>query len=405
MGRTRIDSAAGLRTRLEAGATLEGVVFQGIDLVPFEAKLLQRNLRGSVFLGCRCTTDFAPAFARYGCLVVPRPEGLPYDPFRSKLYSPEELLRRFRPTQPASYHSTPDRLTHLSCMDPETGRPLDSAVEETILRRLHDDSIREALDEFLGAQLVRGVVGVVGGRNEVPDGLVRLCRQASRAGFLIVTCGGGPCVEAAHLGAYMAPYEDDFLAVAEGLLAAEDRQAPGSRLKQAYLVRERFPLEEPARAASVSITTWRDDGDFPCFFATHHAKTFDHLPVAEGLWEVAKHGLIATALDPASASVFVQAATQGPLGRKPSKGADMQIMEIGGGDPLIPRKHPPDDDYQGPPAPPLVLFGAAQDPLTDAAWNLAGSIASARRVAGRLLRTNDPAEAIAFLESYHRAPR
>lgn len=431
MSRTRIDSAAGLRTRLEAGTSLEEVVFQGVDLVPFEAKLLQRNLRGSVFLGCRHTTDFAPAFARYGCLVVPRPEGLPYDPFRSKLYSPEELLRRFRPAQPASYHSTPDRLTHLSFMDPETGRPLESTVDETILRRLHDDSIREALEEFLGAQLVRGVVGVVGGLGESRAGelyreVALLCRDLTREGFLIVTRGGPGVAEAAHLGAYFAPYADDDLPSALRTIGQETAVGHEDSLTAPFKLRDQFPLEEPARACSVAVASWRQGCDVPCPFATHHAKYFEHSLAVEGLGRIAQHGLVAAALDSTSLVDFLRFAAQDHVSGLGAPQADRDLDRVGPqAAPLIlfgsQPKEPPTaespaeapaegvSDEAGPQAEPEPNqpSGSAPPRVCDAvalsAWRLAEAVSPDG--AKRLLRTGDPAAVVAFLRSYEHAPR
>jgi hypothetical protein len=112
MVKQEIDTPAKLYDWLKANQPVENVVFQGLDLIPFEDDLLERSLRGCVFLGCTMTPELAPRVARYGCLLFPPIAGYPYNPFRGELYTPDELFKNFLPAEPCSYYSTPDRLTY-----------------------------------------------------------------------------------------------------------------------------------------------------------------------------------------------------------------------------------------------------------------------------------------------------
>ena len=89
--RRELDSLAALRAHLAQSADLGDFVLQALDLssVP---ELDTANVQGAVLLGCefRDATQ-ANELVERGAAVFPALRNLPYDPYRSSLYTVEEL--------------------------------------------------------------------------------------------------------------------------------------------------------------------------------------------------------------------------------------------------------------------------------------------------------------------------
>lgn len=79
-----------------------------------------------------------------------------------------------------------------------------------MLRSIHDDAVSDALDELLDGARVVGVMGghAMGRGTDAYAGATRLGRSLARAGLTVATGGGPGAMEAANLGAYLAPLPD-----------------------------------------------------------------------------------------------------------------------------------------------------------------------------------------------------
>ena len=86
-------------------------------------------------------------------LVVPRPEGIPFDPFRGSLYSVEQdLYAGYVTGVPGGYAATRDaRIYAHFCA---TGRSNPPSILESLYRRLHDHGMSDALEEALAGHRV-----------------------------------------------------------------------------------------------------------------------------------------------------------------------------------------------------------------------------------------------------------
>ncbi|MFC4650419.1 LOG family protein [Streptomyces mangrovi] len=161
-----------------------------------------------------------------------------------------------------------------------------------MLRAIHDDAVSDALDELLaGAR----VVGVMGGHamargTEAYAGAARLGRELARAGLMVATGGGPGAMEAANLGAYAAPFDDEMLTKALDILAKAPGFTPSITdwARAAFEVRGRWPGGSP----SVGIPTWFYGHEPPNPFAAHLAKYFSNATREDGLLARCNAGVV-----------------------------------------------------------------------------------------------------------------
>ena len=232
-------------------------------------------------------------------------EQFPVLPFRSTLYTPEELFRGFRTAEPTSYADTPDFAAYRSTR-------LGPNREVGMLRALHDQCITEARDEFVAG---RRVVAIMGGHQMTrTDPAYRLVAEmAARLtgrGDVVVSGGGPGAMEAAHLGALVSSSGPEALAAALDHLAVAPNFPHGAgRLLDANgainqpLLAELHAWQRPAfevvaglaeadRGESMAVPTWFYGHEPPTPFATHLAKYFSNSLREDGLLAVAADGII-----------------------------------------------------------------------------------------------------------------
>ncbi|MFH8992761.1 LOG family protein [Streptomyces sp. NPDC017940] len=284
-GDREIESIAEFDEVVAVRGSLAGHRVQAVDLRDRTAALLGVDTTDAVFLGCPMTEEAAARVRASGALVFPPVPGLPFDPYRALLYTPDEL---FAGLADGGYEVTPDARAYTWFQETKA----DGDVFASMLRAVHDDSVSDALDELLvGAR----VVGVMGGHamargTEEYAGAARLGRQLARDGFTVATGGGPGAMEAANLGAYAAGYDDAMLDEALVLLAKAPSFTPSVTewARAAFAVRERWP----AGGASVGIPTWFYGHEPPNAFASHLAKYFANATREDGLLARSNAGVV-----------------------------------------------------------------------------------------------------------------
>lgn len=270
--------------------TLARFRVQAVDLTDRTHALLSMDTTDAVFLGCPMDPEAAAKVRAAGALVFPPVPGLPFDPYRGFVYSPGELFDSLDEGDGGDegYEGTPDARTYGWFQRTKS----DGDIFASMLRAVHDDSVSDALDEFLaGAR----VVGVMGGHamargTEEYGGAARLGRELARAGLTVATGGGPGAMEAANLGAYAAPFEDAMLSEALRLLAATPSFRPSIAdwVRAAFEVRERWP----DGGTSVGIPTWFYGHEPPNAFASHIAKYFANATREDGLLARSNAGVV-----------------------------------------------------------------------------------------------------------------
>jgi predicted Rossmann-fold nucleotide-binding protein len=286
------ETVAKLDAHLRAGRPLTGCVFQGLDLRLHTAALTAGRLTGSAFLGCQLEPGAIAHALADKALVVPKPDGIPFDPFRGSLYSVEQdLYAGYVIGQPGGYAATRDaRIYAHFCA---TGRSHPPGILESLYRRLHDHGMSDALEEALDGHRV---VAVMGGHRLARDAdeyraVALLGRALARASMVVVTGGGPGAMEAAHLGAWHAGRRDEDLDTALAILAHAPLHTPIEPwLDTALEVRRRFDGGRPGM--SIGIPTWHYGHEPSNVFPTSIAKYFANSEREDGLLTIAKHGVV-----------------------------------------------------------------------------------------------------------------
>ncbi|MFJ2768317.1 LOG family protein [Streptomyces sp. NPDC087300] len=264
---------------------IAGCRVQAVDLTQRTSALLAADVAGAVFLGCPMGQEAADRIRAAGALVFPPVPGLPFNPYRGLLYSPDDL---FAGLADGGYDATPDAHAYAWFQ----GTKSDGDVFASMLRAIHDDSISDALDELLVGAPVVGVMGGHAMARGTDDyaGAARLGRELARAGLTVATGGGPGAMEAANLGAYAAPFDDEMLAEALELLAKAPSFTPSVTewAKAAFAVRERWP----SGGSSVGIPTWFYGHEPPNAFAAHLAKYFANATREDGLLARSNAGVV-----------------------------------------------------------------------------------------------------------------
>jgi predicted Rossmann-fold nucleotide-binding protein len=300
-----IQTTSELADWLTAGRPLAGVRLQNVDLGPVEDVLLRQTpLRGLVVLGGEVSRPLLVHLQTHGAVVFPRDVDTPVDVYRAHLYTGSELYAGL--DEPGGYAATVDSRAY------EWGRDMRLAGDAyaTLLKAIHDDSISDALDEWVEG---RRVVGIMGAHAQ-PRGTggyaaaARTGHALAEAGLLVATGGGPGAMEAANLGA-AAPSPEALEAALEHLRPVP-RFVPdvGAWARVAFEVVESFgphvsprpdspaPVAEPGAAdplpRSLGVPTWFYGHEPPNIFAEGIAKYFSNAVREDGLLARSNAGVL-----------------------------------------------------------------------------------------------------------------
>lgn len=286
-----VESLDSFDALVSAGAVgMRGWHAQSLDLRGRTPALETLDVEGAIFLGCTFGPGVEDGLRRRGALIFPRLEGVPFDPYRARLYTPQEL---YTGLAAAPYEDLPDALIYSWSIRPGQRHRLDA----TLASALHDHSIGDALDEVVRQHSgeKRPIVGVMGGHgaergtSDFRQAAI-LGRLLARSGRLVATGGGPGAMEAANLGAYLSRLpETDFEAALTQVAAVPGfRPSVSAWARAAAAVVERFP----DGTASLGIPTWFYGHEPPNYFATHIAKYFANAVREAVLLELCGGGIV-----------------------------------------------------------------------------------------------------------------
>ena len=291
-----IDTLDAFRGWIAEGSTRPPAACQALDLTA-QPELEAEPFPDSLFLGCDLTPTAAAHLVRHGALVIHDPGERPYPMHRAHLYTPEELFAGYDGALDG-YTRTYDHAVYAHYV--ATGKQHPTSILESLARRLHDHAMTDALTEALQNEKPVAIMGGHGLERRDPAyrQIARVARALTRQGYLMLSGGGPGAMEATHLGAWFAHFDDGALDEALTQLSVRpDGAEPGKEyadpdwLQRAWRVRDRWRVPEP-RYHSVGIPTWLYGHEPPAPFATRIAKYFANSVREEGLLAVASHGVI-----------------------------------------------------------------------------------------------------------------
>lgn len=283
--RTReVETVEDLRRLVAAGATsMAGWQLQDLDLRGHGDLLRRLEARGALVLGGLLDAEVEADLRSRGALVFPSVPDVPFDAYRSRLYTPEELYDGL----PAGHYAdTVDARVY--AWSRHTGHDLHALLAQS----LHDVAVDDALEEWLRGRRVVGVMGghaLARGSGGYADA-ARLGRSLARAGLTVATGGGPGAMEAANLGAYLSGRDEGVLDEAIDLLAKVPsyEHSVAAWARSAVDVRRRWP----DGADSLGVPTWFYGHEPPNALANTVAKYFKNAIREDILLHVCRGGVV-----------------------------------------------------------------------------------------------------------------
>lgn len=282
-----------------ADKNLRDAVVKGVDLRKRKINWKEIDVTNATFVGCKLKSLDEECLLRTGGARVFTPfDHLPYDPFRSTLYTPDELMEGW--AEGDKNHSLDFRVeNHFLAHGGH-----DPDIVEKLAQTLHDYSIDTAIKDLLGVDEktkmpVRRAVGIMGGHLTRRDDpyyykTARLASLLGVEGYFVISGGGPGIMEAANLGAYMAPYPNEALIDAIDILKrTPEYMFPSGELDPGYVRRAIEVLEKyPDGADSLAIPTWFYGHEPVNMFAKHVAKYFSNSLREDGLLAISIYGIV-----------------------------------------------------------------------------------------------------------------
>lgn len=293
------------------GGNLHGYTFLALDFSRRKTDWSKLEVSESTFIGCRLGLEEEILLRQKGAFFYIHPGGLPYNPYRSHLYTWQELLDGFSEDNDQSV----DWKIYRQFFPTKFNPPLNDAL----CQRIHDHAIDEALRDLLqyddhGMTRLR-CVGFMGGHGTFRvdpcyHKIARTAKLLAEKGYYVVSGGGPGIMEAANLGAYMAGKSEEALNDTLDILSQAPHYKDKGYHRAALEVLARFPKGRN----SLAIPTWFYGHEPSNLFASHIAKYFSNSLREDNLLAICLYGIVYAPGSAGTTQEIFQDATQNHYG-------------------------------------------------------------------------------------------
>jgi predicted Rossmann-fold nucleotide-binding protein len=237
------------------------------------------------------------------------------------LYTVEKLFEGFNPDVPGSYQSSFDWKTceEYKCLYEDelhtknlsrTKNQIEFFKKKKLKECLHDYwlevDLKKYFDSFDGASSIPpnhkcpGIIGIMGGHavprdSELYFEVAKMARALTREKYFIVTGGGGGIMEAANLGAWLAPLDDSALpdAIKSMILPKCTLNQDNLLFETSWKLRQKtLSLYKKEERRSLALAMWHYTNEKTNTFATDIAKFFNNALREEILIRICCQGII-----------------------------------------------------------------------------------------------------------------
>ncbi len=284
-----LSSLSELEAHIFSHKSLRRCTLKGLDLVKVSLPWEEIAIVDTTLLGCQLPLDLEMDLRKRGAMIYPRVEGLPYEPFRTELYTWQELME--------GYDRGPEESLDFKIYQHFFRTRFKPSIRDALHQRIHDHSIDEGLRKLVvfdeAGMTEKKCIGFMGGHGVKRDDPFFLktaitARLLAEKGYFIASGGGPGIMEAANLGAYFSDHEEkDLLKAMEVLTQAPHYTSPG------YIAASREVLAEfPTGRDNLAIPTWFYGHEPSNLFASHIAKYFSNSIREDKLLSISLFGVI-----------------------------------------------------------------------------------------------------------------